>query len=136
MMTDTLNLQAETVELIKELSENAYAEEDMYVFINEHSEDEFVKFYEAYVALGEVYHYEPVDAYISEMNSLEYALENFEEAYRGEYSDFEEFATQYFEEVYAHEIPEHLQFYIDLKAFARDLAYDYSEVNGYIFQNI
>ena len=134
-MTDTLNLQAETLTLIEELSENAYAQDDMYVFINEHSEAEFVKHYEAYVALGEAHSYEAVDAYIEEMGSVECAVENFEEAYRGEYSDFEEFAAQYFESVYAHEVPEHLQCYINMEAFARDLAYDFSEVNGYIFQN-
>lgn len=135
-MTDTMNLQAETIELIQELIENAYAEDDMYTFINEHSEAEFVKFYEEYVRIGEDNKYEALDAYITHVGSVQYAVENFEEAYRGEFSDFEEFAVQYFEDVYAHEVPEHLQCYIDHEAFARDLAYDYVECDGYIFQNI
>ena len=44
-----------------------------------------------------------------------------EEHYHGEYDSELEFATQLFDEIYSHEISDHIQHYIDYDAFARDL---------------
>lgn len=58
---------------------------------------------------------------------LEYATtESFEEAYCGEWDSFREYSDQLFDELYAHDIPESIRFYIDYEAFARDL-----EINDY-----
>ncbi len=51
---------------------------------------------------------------------LDYATaEGLEEAYSGEWGSEEEFAEDLMRE--CHEIPEHLEFYIDYEKFARDL---------------
>jgi antirestriction protein len=34
------------------------------------------------------------------------------------------------------DVPDHLAFYIDYEAYARDLSHDYWETNGYVFRNI
>ena len=43
------------------------------------------------------------------------------ENYEGEWNSEEEFAEHIFNEYHAHEVPEHLQSYIDIKGFAHDL---------------
>ena len=53
--------------------------------------------------------------------SLEDAKEAIEDRYRGEYDSEVEYATELFDECYAHDIPENLRFYIDYEKFARDL---------------
>lgn len=67
-------------------------------------------------------------------------LKNYhEDNYEGEWDSFQDFAEYTFNECYGHEIPEHIRFYIDYEAFARDLSYDYFEiyVNGdtHIYRN-
>lgn len=47
--------------------------------------------------------------------------EAFEDAYCGEWDSEEHYATNLFEELYGHEVPEHMAPYIDYGAFARDL---------------
>lgn len=55
------------------------------------------------------------------------SLSDFEERYVGEWHSFEDYASELFEECgYLAEIPEHLQGYFNLDAWARDLAYDYN----------
>jgi antirestriction protein len=72
---------------------------------------------------------------------LDYATaEGFEEAYSGEWGSEEEFAEDLMRE--CHEIPEHLEFYIDYEKFARDLFindYFSAEASGggvYVFRHI
>ena len=53
---------------------------------------------------------------------------------------FDEYAEEYFDNNYAHNIPENLRNYIDYKAFSRDLEIDYSsvDINGvyYYFKEV
>lgn len=65
-------------------------------FIDEKSEEDFVEFYEEYVALGEEYNYEAVDAFLTE-NDLD-DLSCFEVRYIGCYSTPAEMARDYFNE--------------------------------------
>lgn len=54
------------------------------------------------------------------------SLPDFEERYAGEWDSFEDYAAGLFEELgYAADMPEHLAPYLDMRAWARDLAYDY-----------
>ena len=48
-------------------------------------------------------------------------IEAFEEAFCGVYDSRQDYAEELFDELYMHEVPEHIQFYIDYEAFARDL---------------
>ncbi|MHC4398936.1 MAG: antirestriction protein ArdA [Planctomycetota bacterium] len=53
---------------------------------------------------------------------VDYAsAEGFQEAYCGEWDSEEAYAEELFDELYAHDIPENLRFYIDYEKFARDL---------------
>lgn len=64
------------------------------------------------------------DAYMAYRNHVgaDYAdPSGFEDAYQGTWSAFEAFAEELFDDVYLHEVPEHVQSYIDYDKFARDL---------------
>jgi antirestriction protein len=122
----------ETQELINELIESSYAVEDMIDFIKAFDEETFRKYYEQYVELGEAYGYTAVDEFIQEFSIDE--LDNFSESYHGEYLSFKQFATDQFDELYLHQIPENLQYYIDYDKWAQDLSYDYLMTDsGHIF---
>lgn len=64
-------------------------------------------------------------------SDFESEVSNFIDAYQGQYDNFLEFATQIFDDT--QEVPDHLRFYIDYEAWARDLSHDYWETNGYVF---
>lgn len=82
-------------------------------------------------------HGEAFAIYYNDVGDLEAAISNFEEAYQGEYDSFLDYATQTFDELYAHSIPEGLRFYIDYAAFARDLdAEGYFIEDGHVFRPV
>ena len=87
-------LAPETEEKISTLCEDdSYALDDVLEFIDQNSEEDFLKYYEDYVDLGEVHGYEPVDAFLKE-NGLE-NLDGFESAYIGEYDSPSDFAEDF-----------------------------------------
>lgn len=47
--------------------------------------------------------------------------ESFQDAYCGEWDSERAYAENLFDELYLHEVPEHVQNYIDYEAFARDV---------------
>ncbi len=52
---------------------------------------------------------------------LEIAKSELENNYYGEHKSEQDFANDFFDELYVHQIPEHLSFYIDYEAFSRDI---------------
>lgn len=55
------------------------------------------------------------------------SLPDFEECYAGEWDSFEDYAAELFEDCgYGTEMPEYIAPYFDMRAWARDLAYDYT----------
>ncbi|ELS02724.1 antirestriction protein [Xenococcus sp. PCC 7305] len=58
------------------------------------------------------------------------AEEGFEESYCGEWESFRDYADDLFDQLYLYELPDHLHFYIDYEAFARDLSMDYHHDQG------
>jgi len=122
-----------TMDKIKELKEENYHHPDMMVFIAEHGEDAFISYYEEYVNMGESHSYDAVDAFVSN-----YGVENvasFEDAYQGEYSTFSEFAHSYFDDMISYRIPDDLHCYFDMEYLEKELEYDYTLVNGYVFND-
>lgn len=82
-------------------------------------------------------HGEAFAIYYNNVDDLESAKTHFEDAYAGEYDSFLDYATELFDELYAHSIPEGLRIYIDYAAFARDLdAEGYFIEDGHIFRPI
>lgn len=129
-MSDTLILKPQTEELIRELvEENSYDEGDIYDFIEEHGEDNFVKFYEEYVELGENGSYESVDAFVEE-----FGLENlgsFEDAYFGVYDSPKDFAEQFVTDCYSLDLPSFVE--VDWGATWENISWDFTFNNGFIF---
>lgn len=121
----------ETVEKIDELLEDNYALDDILEFVDQYSEEDFQLYYEEYVNQGENLGYEVVDAFVDYHGLVD--VEHVEDAYRGRYDSFEQYAEEYFDDVYGHEIPENLRSYIDYDKFARDLEYDFDFVDGFVF---
>lgn len=65
--------------------------------------------------------------------SLEYAKEALEEYYMGEYESELDYASDLFDELYLHNLPKHVHFYIDYELFQRDIFindYFSLDVNG------
>jgi hypothetical protein len=80
---------------------------------------------------------EAVKAYISLGIESDDGLENFEEAYSGEYSSDQDFAQQQAEDLgLINEAATWPNNCIDWEQAARELMYDYSEADGYYFINI
>lgn len=121
----------ETVEKIDEFLEDNYALDDILEFVDQYSEEDFQLYYEEYVNQGENVGYEVVDAFVDYHGLAD--VEHVEDAYRGRYDSFEQYAEEYFDDVYGHEIPENLRSYIDYDKFARDLEYDFDFVDGFVF---
>ena len=90
-------LAPETVALIDKLLPEQFSLEDILVFIDENTEEEFCDHYMEYVELGENYGYEAVDAFVKEGGGLE-QLDKFEDAYIGEYSSPARMAEDYLED--------------------------------------
>ena len=71
------------------------------------------QFIQAHGALGGA-----VAGYYGDLESAEEALENH---YHGEWESEVDFANEIFDECYAHNLTDHLKFYIDYEKFSRDL---------------
>ena len=129
-MQTVTQYSAQTQEKIQELIEDNYYDQDMFEFIEEYGEDNFRKYYEEYVRFGEENCYEAVDAFVQ--NEGIENVEKFEDAYYGAF-DWEDFVIHFADETVVYQIPRDLQMYFDYDKYGRDLAYDYIEYDGYIF---
>lgn len=129
-MTIAMNYFPETIQLIEELIENSYHDQDMYDFIEQYGENNFRSYYTDFVDIGEKYSYEAADAFIAEFSIDD--ISNFEDYYYGEFS-WNDFVEEYVSENVMYQIPEQYQAYFDYDAFSRDLSYDYIESQGFIF---
>ena len=116
---------------IKELMEDSFHLDDMLDFINEHGDDNFIKYYDDYVEHGESHSYDAVDAFIEEFGIQE--VERFEDAYYGQYDSEEQFAEQYVGEMCTSNLYD-LPVVIDWTAtWERNLYYDFAFNDGFVF---
>ena len=120
----------ETVTKIEELLEDSYALEDIINFIDENSEEDFRKYYEEYVTVGEEYSYGAVDAFIEEFGLHTFTSSGFEDSYRGQYDSKADYAEQYASDVYSVEVPSFVE--VDWEATFDNLDVVFS-ANGYVF---
>lgn len=122
----------DTVEKIDELIEDNYDLSDMLTFIDEHNEQDFVRYYEEYVSAGEDIGYDVVDEFINYHGEVSF-VEYVRDAYQGTYNSEADFAEEFTEEVYG-EVPVHLV--VDWEATWKcNLRYDFNFVNGYVFSS-
>jgi hypothetical protein len=133
-MTETqVQLKESTVEFINELVAESYCQDDIYDFINEHSEEDFVNYYEEYVGFGEEYCYEAVDAFIAAFG-IE-CVSHFSDAYRGQYDSEAEFAEEFVTDVEGN-IPSYIV--VDWEAtwnynLKYDFVYEVCGSKGFVF---
>jgi antirestriction protein len=84
-------------------------------------------------------HGEAFAAYAAHVDTESATEESFLDAYRGHWDSEVAYAMDLFDELYAHEVPEHLRSYIDYGGFAQDLFLDgyfsvrSSEFGVYVF---
>ena len=129
MTATQVQLKESTQELIANLVENNYYDEDIYTFIEQYSEDA-LSYYEDYCECGEDYSYEAVDAFCSEFGVEN--IRNFQDAYYGEYETPEIFVQNYVNECCDVNVPDYLV--IDWEAtWNSQFQYDFSFVEGFIF---
>ena len=126
-------LQPATVEFIEEnCIEGEYDLDDALKFIDEHSEEDFVTFYDAYISAGENLGYDVVDAFIEYHGDVSY-VENVEDAYRGHYDSEADFAEEFYNDVYGG-VPSFLV--VNWQAtWDQSLYYDFDFVDGYVFSS-
>ena len=130
----TGQMEQETQELLDEYNEEyCWEYNDMVDFIKEHGEKDFREYYETYNRLCEDYGKELVDAYVEIYYTN--GIEHFEDAYQGEYRSGADFAerTCYDLGYFSKEIPTWIK--IDWEKTWDNLSYDYTEIDGHIFNN-
>ncbi len=129
MTATQVELKTETQELISELVEDSYAVDDIYEFIAEYGESNFVEHYENYVQFGESHSYEAVDIFIDEFGIDN--IQSFEDAYRGVWESKADYAENYVTDCHSIELPGFLE--IDWENTFDNLDCVYS--NGFVFDS-
>ena len=128
----TGQMQEETRELLDEYNETyCWEYNDMVDFIKSFGEEDFRNHYETYQRLVDDYGKGLVEEFMED-----YDIENFEDAYQGEYESGAEFAEQLCKDCgyITGDLPSWIE--IDWEAtWDRALSYDYIEIDGHIFNS-
>lgn len=120
----------ETVDFISDLVEQNYSKEDIYNFIEQYGQDNFLNYYEEYVEIGEDYSYGAIDAFIEEFGIEN--LSSFQDAYRGQYDNKGQFTEEYVNDCYCVDLPAFLV--IDWEESFDSLDFVFTE-GGYVFDS-
>ena len=128
----TGQMEEETKELLDEYNETyCWEYNDMVDFIKSFGEEDFRNHYETYQRLVDDYGKGLVEEFMED-----YDIENFEDAYQGEYESGAEFAEQLCKDCgyITGDLPSWIE--IDWEAtWDRALSYDYIEIDGHIFNS-
>ena len=130
--TTTFTDEEHAQELLTELSEDGHDLEEMKEFIETHGHKDFVLYYEDYARMVDEYDQETVDAFLEVFDMMD--IEHLQDAYYGQYRDGAEFAESFVSDCYG--LPD-MPYWIaiDWEETWENLRSDYSESNGYIFNN-
>ena len=129
----TGQMEQETQELLDEYNEEyCWEYNDMVDFIKEHGEKDFREYYESYKMLCEDYDKELVDAYIEIYNTN--GIDYFQDSYQGQLTGAE-FAKEIVSDCgyISKDMPNWIE--IDWEKTWDNLSYDYTEIDGHIFNN-
>ena len=129
----TGQMEQETQELLDEYNEEyCWEYNDMVDFIKEHGEKDFREYYESYKMLCEDYDKELVDAYIEIYNTN--GIDYFQDSYQGQLTGVE-FAKEIVSDCgyISKDMPSWIE--IDWQKTWDNLSYDYTEIDGHIFNN-
>ena len=130
----TGQMEQETKEFLDEYNEEyCWEYNDMVDFIKEHGEKDFREYYESYKMLCEDYDKNLVDEFIEDFDVS--TIENFEDMYQGQLTGVE-FAKEIVSDCgyISKDMPSWI--HIDWqKTWDNSLSYDYTEIDGHIFNN-
>ena len=129
----TGQMEQETQELLDEYNEEyCWEYNDMVDFIKEHGEKDFREYYESYKMLCEDYDKELVDAYIEIYNTN--GIDYFQDSYQGQLTGAE-FAEETCTDCgyISKDMPSWIE--INWEKTWDNLSYDYTEIDGHIFNN-
>ena len=122
----------ETQELIDELVDEGNEIEILKDFITEYGESYFQSYIEDYLQVVDQYEEDAVAAFL-DIFDID-SIGSFSDAYQGHYNDGAEFAESLVSDCYSMEMPSWVE--VDWQAtWDNALSYDYSESDGYIFNN-
>ena len=124
----------ETQDLIDELVDDGNELEVLEDFIKEYSESQFIDYIEEYLQAVDQYDEDAVAAFL-DIFDIE-SIGSFCDAYQGEYESGAEFAEQLATDCC--EVPRDMPSWIEIDwkaSWDNALSYDYSESDGYIFNN-
>ena len=122
----------ETQDLIDELVDEGNEIEILKDFITEYGESYFQSYIEDYLQVVDQYNEDAVAAFL-DIFDID-SIGSFSDAYQGHYDDGASFAESLVSDCYSMEMPSWVE--VDWKAtWDNALSYDYSESDGYIFNN-
>ena len=125
-MTDSVT------ELFNELVDDGNDADDLQAFIDEHGKSNFTDYIEEYLQAVDQYGEEVVAAFL-DIFDID-SIGSLSDAYQGEYRDGAEFAESLVADCYSMDMPSWVE--VDWQAtWDNALSYDYSESDGYIFNN-
>ena len=131
--TTTFTDEEHAKELLTELSEDGHDLEEMKEFIETHGNKDFICYYEDYARMVDEYDQETVDAFLEVFDMMD--IEHLQDAYYGQYDSGAEFAESFVSDCYG--LPD-MPYWIAIdweKTWDDGLSWDYTFVNGYVFNN-
>ena len=131
--TTSFNDQEHAQELFDSLIEDGHDSDEMKEFIEEHGHKDFYLYYEDYCQALAEFDQQTVDSFLEVFDLMD--IEHLGDAYMGHHGSGAEFAESFVSDCgYVHnDLPYWIK--IDWEETWDNLSYDYSESNGYIWNN-
>ena len=131
--TTSFNDQEHAQELFDSLIEDGHDSDEMKEFIEEHGHKDFLLYYEDYCQALTEFDQHTVDSFLEVFDMMD--IEHLGDAYMGHHGSGAEFAESFVSDCgYVHnDLPYWIK--IDWEETWDNLSYDYSESNGFIWNN-
>ena len=131
--TTTFTDQEHAQELFDSLIEDGHDSDEMKEFMEEHGHKDFYLYYEDYCQALEEFDQQTVDSFLEVFDLMD--IEHLGDAYMGHHGSGAEFAESFVSDCgYVHnDLPYWIK--IDWEETWDNLSYDYSESNGFIWNN-
>ena len=131
--TTSFTDQEHAQELFDSLIEDGHDSDEMKEFIEEHGHKDFYLYYEDYCQALAEFDQQTVDSFLEVFDLMD--IEHLGDAYMGHHGSGAEFAESFVSDCgYVHnDLPYWIK--IDWEETWDNLSYDYSESNGYIWNN-
>ena len=131
--TTSFNDQEHAQELFDSLIEDGHDSDEMKEFIEEHGHKDFYLYYEDYCQALAEFDQQTVDSFLEVFDLMD--IEHLGDAYMGHHGSGAEFAESFVSDCgYVHnDLPYWIK--IDWEETWDNLSYDYSESNGFIWNN-